>query len=169
MIQKKQKVEQKYGPSKDLPGEKLKKLMFVVSNPLTGDEQMTERLCEKCSKPVQGNLLKEMCRKCYTKATTPATITVPKKLEPLFKEYTEARLRAHLLEMMLYGRRFEEAIQLAKKAMPLSHYYPGTYCLDGLGITRLCITPAKSEADGKYRLSFSVAKVNRVASQSNLF
>jgi hypothetical protein len=52
---------------------------------------MIERLCESCSKPVKGKLFKGMCRKCYDKSRVTTMVSIPKSLEPLFREFAGER------------------------------------------------------------------------------
>jgi hypothetical protein len=50
-----------------------------------------ERLCDKCDRPVSGKLFKGMCRRCYDRLRVITTISVSKRLEPLFLEYAGER------------------------------------------------------------------------------
>jgi hypothetical protein len=52
---------------------------------------MIERLCKTCDKPVKGKLFDGDCRKCYDKKRVATMVAIPKKLEPVFKEYAGER------------------------------------------------------------------------------
>jgi len=52
---------------------------------------MIERLCESCSKPVTGKLLKGKCRTCYDRSRQDIHLTISRKNEALFREYMGKR------------------------------------------------------------------------------